>query len=114
MVRISRLSCTALLSSLLSWPLAAAAAPPDDEASGPEVTEARHGQLPSLRGVMRRPGPVNPSEGVRPLRPFPVVDGPGQPDDTVVQSVVGASAPAALGSIDGLGRGFSWTRWPTV
>jgi len=85
----------------------AVAAP--DVLRGPEVTPAAHSDfLPSLRGVMPRPDEFSPSGREHPMRPVPTLDGPGQPDDPVVQSQPSTSVVTVQGlGFDGVGVGFT-------
>jgi hypothetical protein len=98
--------CTAFAVTLL-YAIPAAAAPPVQ--TGAEVTPAQHDFLPSLRGVLPRPGELSPGNGGgRPARPVPSLDGPGQPDDPVVQSNASIAVAVTPGAgFDGVGVGFT-------
>jgi len=88
--------------------LVAAAAPPDGNGP-PEVSAAvSHDFLPSLRGVMPKPEDTAQGNREHPVHPIPMLDGPGQPDDPVVQagSLPFVSTIPGLG-VDGVGQGFT-------
>lgn len=78
-------------------------------ASPPDVTQARSGSLPSLRGVAYRPDDFAKSPHAHPLHPLPMLDGAGNQTDAAVQhSTAGAPAAPAMGSgVPGLGVGFA-------
>lgn len=91
--------------AVAAWTFAASA---QDVAHGPEVSAARHDTLHSLRGVMPRPDDANPSRRDHPMRPVPTLDGPGQPDDPVVQSQPSTAVVTTQGlGFDGVGQGFT-------
>jgi len=94
--------------AFLTLPFAALAAPPAD--AGPvEVTPAvGRDFLPSLRGVMPKPDESSRAPHEVPARPLPMLDGPGQPADPVVQSTTDTfvSTFGGLG-FDGVGQGFT-------
>ncbi|HET7402021.1 MAG TPA: hypothetical protein VFJ62_09575 [Usitatibacter sp.] len=83
------------------------AAPPVQ--TGPEVSPAQHDFLPSLRGVQPRPDELLPGGGHgHPAHPIPSLDGPGQPDDPVVQSSATIEVAVTPGAgFDGVGVGFT-------
>ena len=88
-------------------PLVASAAPPADIGPlevGPAVS---HDFLPSLRGVMPKPEDMSRAPRELPTRPLPMLDGPGQPADPVVQSSTSPFVSTLPGlGIDGVGQGF--------
>ncbi|HWH41915.1 MAG TPA: hypothetical protein VNU21_18835 [Usitatibacter sp.] len=98
--------CAAIaVASIYATP--AVAAPPVQ--TGPEVTPAQHDFLPSLRGVQARPDELLPGGGNgHPAHPLPSLDGPGQPDDPVVQSSASIAVAVTPGAgFDGVGVGFT-------
>ncbi|HEX7914509.1 MAG TPA: hypothetical protein VF497_02035 [Rudaea sp.] len=79
---------------------------PQDNGSA-EVSAAQHGELHSLRGAMPRPDDFSKSPREHKQHPLPWVDGPGQPNDPVVQTSAGPAAPTFGSGVDGVGNGFS-------
>jgi hypothetical protein len=91
----------------LALPLAALAAPPADTGPVEATSAVSHDFLPSLRGVMPKPDETSRVPRELPTRPLPMLDGPGQPADPVVQSST-ASFVSTFGGLgfDGQGQGF--------
>jgi hypothetical protein len=86
---------------------AAVADQPDSNGSA-EVSDAvQHDTLHSLRGVMPRPDDFSEGKREHPQHPLPSLDGPGSPDDPVVQSSTLYQAPTFGSGIDGVGKGFT-------
>jgi hypothetical protein len=88
-------------------PTLAAADPPVvrgasvDAASGP-------GLLPTLRGVMPKPDDSSRAAHEIPVRPVPLIDGPGTPNDSVVQGSTSPFVSTIPGlGVDGIGQGFT-------
>jgi len=75
---------------------------------GAEVTPAVQGShLPSLRGAMAQTEGLGAEHRVRELKQIPLVDGPGQAKDTVVQATAGTSAAVTGGlGFNGVGVGL--------
>ncbi len=100
-------AASTLLASLgLAFGAAVFAAPP--LANGVEVTHAEHATLMSLRGAMPKADEFSKSRISHPARPLPWLDGPGSPDDAVVQWNVATQAATTAGlGFDGVGQGFT-------
>jgi hypothetical protein len=105
---LKRLFAAAVFIAAFACPAASIAAPPADNGP-PDVSPAvSHDFLPSLRGVMPRPDDSSRAPRILPVRPLPTADGPGQPDDPVVQSTTGPFVGTISGlGVDGVGQGFS-------
>ena len=72
-----------------------------------QISSARHGSLPSLRGAAYRPDDFAKSGRGHPVHPLPFLDGPGNQRDAAVQgSTSGIAAPVLGSGVPGLGVGF--------
>jgi hypothetical protein len=91
--------------------LAATAAGAQTVLRGAEQTPAVFSShLPSLRGAMAQTEGIGAEHRVRELKRIPLVDGPGQATDPVVQSQVAAGAAVTAGlGFDGIGVGLVGT-----
>ena len=102
-----RLLCFPSTMFVLALGSGSAVADPQDNGAAEVSAAVQHDTLHSLRGVMPRPDDFSEGKREHPQHPLPSLDGPGSPDDPVVQNSATIQTPTLGSGVDGVGQGFS-------